>query len=93
MEPVNSGAELVIRYWREVLIICLFFWGQSKNSEIRHQKKLRIKKMYEYESCREIIPKDKIFMWPTRYFDPQKGTYTLQTLQTEEQLLSDVLRD
>lgn len=93
MEPITEPGDLIVRYWREILIIGLFFWGQSKNSELRRQKILRVKQKYEYEACREIIPKDKLFMWPTRYYNSQIGAHTLQTLPTEEELLREVLRD
>ncbi len=92
MEPIIDAGEVIVRYWREVLIICLFFWGKSKVSEARFERKARIKQMYEYEACREIIPADKLFMWPTRYYDPQTDSYKLQELLTEEVCLQDATR-
>tara|TARA_R100001143_G_scaffold14326_2_gene16426 strand:+ start:800 stop:949 length:150 start_codon:yes stop_codon:yes gene_type:complete len=48
--------------------------------------------MYRYEQCRDVFPKDKLYMWPTHTFNLQTGTYELQVLEGEELSLEKALK-
>jgi hypothetical protein len=92
VEPILSSGEFVVRFWQEITIIASVVWALDLRSKVRNQKRLRVKLMYEYERCRNDFPKDKLFMWPTRSYDPRTDSYGLHPLKTEDEHLQDVLR-
>tara|TARA_B100000749_G_C18198129_1_gene370816 strand:- start:253 stop:534 length:282 start_codon:yes stop_codon:yes gene_type:complete len=90
--PITQTGEVITRHWQEILVIAFFIWGQSKSGSLRYERELRVRQMYRYEQCRDVFPKDKLYMWPTHTFNLQTGTYELQVLEGEELSLEKALK-